>query len=44
MVTFSWSGAVARKMVTTGPPPLITVAPAPAPCSRMLLSIVMPPA
>ena len=41
--TFRASGAVARKIVTTGPPPLMTVLSAPAPWTWMLLSIVMPP-
>jgi hypothetical protein len=40
------SSEVPRKspIVTTGPPPLITVAFAPAPTRSTLLSIVMPPA
>ena len=42
--TDSLSGAVARKIVSTGPPPVIVVAPEPAPLIATLLSMVTPPA
>jgi hypothetical protein len=44
MVTLRCSGSGSRKIVSTGPPPAMTVECEPAPTSAMLLSIVTPPA